>query len=99
MTQKMYRMGMDVVPESGLKHWHQERGMPWGPLYDEGPDPVTIRAMSRPVLENISVHLANEHGLKPAPHEEEQVQHMFAHLYAMFRSGQGHYHRKPPSRM
>lgn len=86
---------MDLVPESGMKRWHQERGLPWGPLYDEGPDPVTIRLMSRKVLENITVHIANEHGIREGPFEEAQVQHMFAHLYGIFRAGQGHYHKKP----
>lgn len=94
MAQKQYRMGMELVPESGMRKWHHDRGLPWGPLY-EGPDPVTIRLMARQVLVNITVHLANEHKINPGPYEENQVQHMLAHLYGIFRAGQEHYHQRP----
>jgi hypothetical protein len=72
---------------------HHARGLPWGPEY-KGPDPLTVRRMSRLVLANITVHLANEHKINSdsVPFEQHQHRHAWAHTYGEFRAGQEHYH-------
>ncbi len=74
---------------------HHSRGIPWGPKF-EGPYPITVSRMARSVLENITVHLANEHKVNsdPVPFEQRQLVHALAHMYGEFRPGQEHYHEK-----
>lgn len=57
-NETVYRMGGESVPASKLPDWHHARELPWGTGF-RGPAPVTIRRMSRRVLNNISVHLAD----------------------------------------
>ena len=90
-----YRMGDERVPASGMKKWHNDRGIPWGTQFD-GPDPITICRMARP--NNMNVHLANEHGLSAGdgdPLHGVSVAHLLAHAYVRFRAGQEHYHENP----
>lgn len=74
---------------------HHAQGLPWGPEF-HGPDPVTMSRMSRSVLHNITVHLANEHKVNPdkIPDEQRHWRHALAHMYGEFRPGQEHYHDK-----
>jgi hypothetical protein len=95
MSETVYRMAGELVPAGQMQKWHNDRGLPWGAVYN-GPDPITIRRMVPP--QNLSVHLANEHGIDPDPfkgdlHRAAWV-HMSAHLSGDFRRGQEHYHRK-----
>lgn len=90
MSEDRYR----VEPDAQAARHHAD-GLPWGPVY-HGPYPVTVRRMSRRVLDNITVHLANEHRINPdpIPHEQRHLRHMLAHMYGEFRGGQEHYHDK-----
>jgi hypothetical protein len=83
---------------AGLTRWHHEHGMPWGPQYF-GPEPKVMGRMSRAAMRNITVHLANEHGINRDKHpwEQHHIQHMLAHVYGQFREGQEHYHEEPPA--
>ena len=91
MSERMYRMGGELIPESQMKEWHNSRGLPWGTPY-EGPDPITIRRMVMCQNQDLSVHLANEHDTASCP-RGTQVEHMTAHMTARFRKGQEHYHQ------
>jgi hypothetical protein len=53
--------------------------------------------MGRQVTQNISVHLANEHGINPdtIPFEGHHLRHMMAHTYAEFRDDWHHVHEHP----
>lgn len=83
------------MSEDQLRKEHHEAGLPWG-LQFLGPYPITVRRMARDVLSNITVHLANEHGLKTSGlPEQHHIQHLLAHLYGRFRRGQEHYHEAP----
>ncbi len=89
-TGKTYRMAGELVPESGMKEWHNSRGIPWGSPFS-GPEPMTVSRMEFPV--NLTVHLANEHGSYTGPDAHQRVwAHMNAHVLGMFRRGQEHYH-------
>lgn len=96
MTERHYRLGDHLVPESGMKRWHNDRGLPWGQTFD-GPCPVTMTRMSREPMRNIRVHLANEHNdpVRGRPHELLHQAHMEDHLYGKFREGHEHYHEEP----
>jgi hypothetical protein len=50
--------------------------------------------MGRQAMENISVHLANEHRVdtENIPFESHQLRHMMAHTYGEFRDGFSHVH-------
>lgn len=89
----VYRMDGEDVPESGMKEWHNSRGIPWGATFD-GPEPKTISRMCWPG--NLSVHLANEHRINSdGVRGYEQMAHMVAHTEGQFRPGQEHYHQQP----
>jgi hypothetical protein len=83
-----------VTDAEGLKRWHNDHGLPWGATFD-GPDPVTMAKMVRPGAMNLTVHLANEHGVQADRYHGTQVEHMLAHVYGRFRAGQEHYHAQP----
>jgi hypothetical protein len=86
-------MGDELVPESQMKRWHNDRGKAWGTTF-EGPEPILIARMELPG--NLTVHLANQHGLeRGAVIEMTAFRHLWAHLYAQFREGQEHYHEMP----
>lgn len=91
MTEKTYRMGDELIPESGMAQWHNDRGQPWGATYN-GPEPMTVSAQVP--AGNITVHLGNQHGISPTRDPEANSHaHLVAHRDAVFRPGQGHYHR------
>lgn len=92
----VYRMGDDFVPQSEMRKWHNDRGLPWGNVF-YGPEPVTMSRMARSVLGNTSLHYYNEHGGPDVPFEQVSVMHMIAHMYGRFRKGQAHYHEEPPA--
>lgn len=79
--------------EQEITAWHHQRGLPRGTKY-AGPEPVTLCKMATSVLNNISVHLANEHKINPdgTPDYMRHVLHMRAHMLGTFRPGQEHYH-------
>jgi hypothetical protein len=54
--------------------------------------------MARTTMQNIPVHIANEHGVSPdgIPFELLYQRHMEDHTYGVFREGQEHYHEEPP---
>jgi hypothetical protein len=59
---------------------------------------VVVRG--RKDMENVSVHLANEHGVSGhgTQHELYHQLHMQAHMYGQFRPGEAHVHEKPDTR-
>lgn len=81
--------------EDELAAYRYEHGLPWGPIF-RGKYPFTVSQMSRDVLGNITVHLANEHRVSPdkIPFEQLHWRHALAHVYGEFRPGQEHYHDK-----
>ena len=91
MTERTYMLGGDLVRESEMAEWHNSRGIPWGPEFN-GPDPVTIRKMREP--DNLTVHLANEHGTGADLRGgfDREIAHARAHMHGKFRKGQEHYH-------
>lgn len=91
MSERMFRMAGEMIHESRMKQWHNDRGLPWGTPF-EGPDPVVVSRQVMP--NNIKAHLANEHGINPdsMSAERRHVEHAFAHMYGKFQAGQGHYH-------
>lgn len=91
----VYRMGDELVPESGMQKWHNDRGLPWGTTFD-GPEPVTMSRMARGVLGNATAHYYNEHDGADVPWEQIPFAHLIAHMYGRFRKGQAHYHEGPP---
>lgn len=96
--ERTYIMDGQPVPESGMKEWHNSRGIPWGTSF-EGPEPKTVSRMQHPDRMNLSVHLANEHGRNPGHLDVKllgrEVSHLVYHLYGIFRKGQEHYHAQP----
>jgi hypothetical protein len=56
-----------------------------------------VVVMGRRAMENISVHLANEHRINPdsLPFESHHIRHMMAHTYGEWRAGQEHVHEHP----
>lgn len=61
---------------------------------DPDSEDVNIKIMvDMPVPYNLTVHIANEHKINPAPYEHQRViDHMLAHVYGRFRTGAEHYH-------
>jgi hypothetical protein len=51
--------------------------------------------MQQASILNITVHLANEHGVRTDPYFGSQAEHAAAHMHGRFRPGQGHYHAMP----
>lgn len=78
-------------PDWRIKAWHNERGLPWGNPF-EGPEPITVSKMVPTRGMNMTVHLANEHGLREDHYMGTSVAHLLAHVHGQFRPGQGHYH-------